>query len=229
MSARLNLLKQYTDNFATLTDADITKMVNESAEIQKQTMDLRMKYFGILSQKIGAKAAGRFAHIDDYLTTLVRLGDARQHAGASPAQAERLRGFQLPRPRGEALPDQGQRLVAFLPFERQARRPHALRARPGLLLHELDELHELRHRRRAAAAAGTTRRARAPPAIRRRGEVEEPHGLPGSALTSPATQPTAPAAMPSTIRSSTPTKIARRSPSARADRRRCAARRRSTP
>jgi hypothetical protein len=74
MSSRLNLLKQYTDNFATLSDADIVKMVNESAEIQKQTLDLRMKYFGILSQKIGAKAAGRFVHIDDYLTTLFRLG-----------------------------------------------------------------------------------------------------------------------------------------------------------
>ena len=32
-----------------------------------------MKYFGILNGKLGAKAAGRFAHIDDYLTTIVRL------------------------------------------------------------------------------------------------------------------------------------------------------------
>lgn len=74
MSSRLALLKKYTDNFASLTDADITKMVNESAEIQKQTLDLRMKYFGILSGKIGVKGAARFAHIDDYLTTLFRLG-----------------------------------------------------------------------------------------------------------------------------------------------------------
>ena len=74
MAARLNLLKQYTDNFANLSDADVVKMVNESAEIQKQTLDLRMKYFGILTQKLGAKAAARFAHIDDYLTTLFRLG-----------------------------------------------------------------------------------------------------------------------------------------------------------
>ena len=73
MSARLNLLKKYTDNFATLTDADIVKMVNESADLQKSTLDLRMKYFGILNQKLGAKAAGRFAHIDDYLTTIMRL------------------------------------------------------------------------------------------------------------------------------------------------------------
>ncbi len=74
MATRLGLLKDYTDRFATLSDADITKMVNESAAIQKQTLDLRMKYFGILSPKIGAKAAGRFVHIDDYLTTVFRLG-----------------------------------------------------------------------------------------------------------------------------------------------------------
>ena len=73
MSARLNLLKNYTDNFATLTDADVVKMVNESTDVQKATLDLRMKYFGILNQKLGAKPAGRFAHIDDYLTTLMRL------------------------------------------------------------------------------------------------------------------------------------------------------------
>ena len=73
MSSRINLLKNYTENFATLSDADIVKMVNESAELQKATLDLRMKYFGILNGKLGAKAAGRFAHIDDYLTTIMRL------------------------------------------------------------------------------------------------------------------------------------------------------------
>ncbi len=73
MSDRLALLKKYTEGYATLSDADIVKMANESAAIQKQTLDLRMKYFGILNQKLGAKAAGRFAHIDDYLSTLFRL------------------------------------------------------------------------------------------------------------------------------------------------------------
>jgi hypothetical protein len=73
MAARLGLLKNYTDNFATLSDADIVKMVDESAQIQKQTLDVRMKYFGIINQKLGAKAAGRFAHVDDYLSTIFRL------------------------------------------------------------------------------------------------------------------------------------------------------------
>ncbi len=73
MADRLNLLKKYSENYSSLSDADIVKMANESAAIQKQTLDLRMKYFGILNQKLGAKAAGRFAHIDDYLSTLFRL------------------------------------------------------------------------------------------------------------------------------------------------------------
>jgi hypothetical protein len=73
MSARLGLLKTYTDGFATLADADITKMVGESAALQKQLLDLRMKYFDTFSKKLGAKAAGRFVHIDDYLTTIGRL------------------------------------------------------------------------------------------------------------------------------------------------------------
>ena len=74
MSARLNLLKQYTENFATLSDADIVKMANAANDIQKASADLRMKYFNIINGKLGAKAAGRFAHIDDYLTTIFRLG-----------------------------------------------------------------------------------------------------------------------------------------------------------
>ena len=73
MSARLALLKKYTDTFATLSDADITKMVTDSAGLQKQLLDVRMKYFDIINKKLGAKAAGRFVHVDDYLTTIGRL------------------------------------------------------------------------------------------------------------------------------------------------------------
>lgn len=72
-SQRLELLKKYTENFATLSDDDIVKMVNAANDIQKQSADVRMKYFGLVNQQLGAKAAGRFYHIDDYLTTLLRL------------------------------------------------------------------------------------------------------------------------------------------------------------
>jgi hypothetical protein len=61
------------DSYTSLSDADVTSLVNDSSSLQKKGVDLRMKYFGILSQKLGAHAAGRFALIDDYTTTAGRL------------------------------------------------------------------------------------------------------------------------------------------------------------
>jgi hypothetical protein len=72
-SARVDLAKKYADNFQNVSDAEITGLLTDSANLQKKTVDLRMKYYGILSQKINAHAAGRFALIDDYTTTAARL------------------------------------------------------------------------------------------------------------------------------------------------------------
>jgi hypothetical protein len=71
--ARIDLAKKYADNFQNVSDADITALVTESANLQKKTTDLRVKYYGILSQKLNAHAAGRFTLIDDYTTTAGRL------------------------------------------------------------------------------------------------------------------------------------------------------------
>lgn len=72
-SARVDLAKKYADNFQSLSDADITGLVTDSANLQKKTTDLRVKYYGILKDKINAHAAGRFALVDDYTTTAGRL------------------------------------------------------------------------------------------------------------------------------------------------------------
>jgi hypothetical protein len=72
-AARVDLAKKYADNFQNVSDADITSILTDSSNLQKKTIDLRMKYYGILSQKINAHAAGRFALIDDYTTTAARL------------------------------------------------------------------------------------------------------------------------------------------------------------
>ena len=75
-SARLDLAKEYVDMYTGekgIDDAGITKIVNEMGSLQKKNTDLRLKYFGILSQKLDAKAAGRFALVDDYITTAWRL------------------------------------------------------------------------------------------------------------------------------------------------------------
>ncbi len=72
-AARLELVQKYVETYATLTDAEITTLINEAADAQKKSTDLRAKYFGIYSQKINAKAAGRFVLIDDFITTALRL------------------------------------------------------------------------------------------------------------------------------------------------------------
>lgn len=72
-SARVDLAKKYADNFQSLSDADITGLVTDSANLQKKTTDLRVKYYGILKTQINAHAAGRFTLIDDYVTTAGRL------------------------------------------------------------------------------------------------------------------------------------------------------------
>ncbi len=75
-SARMDLAKKYVDAYTSaegLTDADLTQIVNDAGALQKKNTDLRLKYFGIYSQKLNTKAAARFALIDDYITTAMRL------------------------------------------------------------------------------------------------------------------------------------------------------------
>jgi len=90
-SARVDLAKKYADNFQNVSDAEITSLLTQSSDLQKKTVDLRMKYYGILMGKLNAHAAGRFALIDDYTTTAARLNLLNQlpiptgDAGAAPA------------------------------------------------------------------------------------------------------------------------------------------------
>ena len=72
-SARVDLAKKYVDSFTSISDADLTAIVNEAGALQKRNTDLRLKYFGIYRQKLTPKAAARFALIDDYITTAARL------------------------------------------------------------------------------------------------------------------------------------------------------------
>jgi hypothetical protein len=72
-AARVDLAKKYVDSYTSLSDTEIASLVNDAGALQKKTTDLRLKYFGIYSQKLNAKAAGRFALVDDYITTAARL------------------------------------------------------------------------------------------------------------------------------------------------------------
>ncbi|HEX4825938.1 MAG TPA: hypothetical protein VFV19_16680 [Candidatus Polarisedimenticolaceae bacterium] len=75
-SSRIDLAKKYVDSFASangVADADIEEIVTEMVALQHKTVDLRLKYFEIYRGKLDAKTAGRFALVDDYITTAMRL------------------------------------------------------------------------------------------------------------------------------------------------------------
>ena len=55
-----------------LTDADITHAVRDIASINKRSIDLRLKYFEIYARRIDVKTAGRFALLDDYVSSEIR-------------------------------------------------------------------------------------------------------------------------------------------------------------
>jgi len=75
-AARTDLAKKYVDAYSSpggVSDADLTQIVNDAAVLQKKGIDVRVKYFGVYGQKLNPRAAARFALIDDYVTTAVRL------------------------------------------------------------------------------------------------------------------------------------------------------------
>jgi hypothetical protein len=75
-AARLEMVTKFAESFAGasgLSNDDITAAVRHGATLQKGLVDLRLKYFDILSTRIDPRAAGRFALTDDYVSTAVRL------------------------------------------------------------------------------------------------------------------------------------------------------------
>jgi hypothetical protein len=74
--ARTDLAKKYLDMYIDEGGpeaSDLAQIVDDAGELQKKNTDLRLKYFRIYSQKLNPRAAARFALIDDYETTAIRL------------------------------------------------------------------------------------------------------------------------------------------------------------
>jgi hypothetical protein len=74
--ARTDLAKRYLDayrNEGGPEESELTQIVNDAGDLQKKNTDLRLKYFRIYSKKLNTRAAARFALIDDYETTAVRM------------------------------------------------------------------------------------------------------------------------------------------------------------
>jgi hypothetical protein len=70
---RLRLLGTYIENFSSLTNDDVMKIVKQSSENQQADLALRKKYFHIYSKKLDPIAAARFMQLDDIVGMVTRL------------------------------------------------------------------------------------------------------------------------------------------------------------
>jgi hypothetical protein len=70
---RLRLLGTYISKFPTLTNDQALKIMKQSGQNQQAELELRQKYFKVLSKKISPLVAARFAQLDDIVGMTVRL------------------------------------------------------------------------------------------------------------------------------------------------------------
>ena len=70
---RLRLLGTYIAKFSTLTNKEALKIMKQWGQNQQAELELRQKYFKILSKKMSPVVAARFAQIDDIVGMTIRL------------------------------------------------------------------------------------------------------------------------------------------------------------
>jgi hypothetical protein len=71
----LEIVKEYVNNFSTLTDDQLMKIMKDATQNNKKQIDLRYKYAEKMAKNksLGPKVGLRFYEIDDYITTAARL------------------------------------------------------------------------------------------------------------------------------------------------------------
>jgi len=69
----VEVLKEYSQKFSTLTDDDAQDLMERNFENQEDLIDLRSEYFKKMSRAIGAKDAGRFFQLEGVITKLLEL------------------------------------------------------------------------------------------------------------------------------------------------------------
>ena len=90
---RLRLLGKFITKNAALTGEEATKLMEASGANQRADLDLRQKYFKVLSQQLNPVAAARFAQLDDVIgmvTRLAILGNLPLISGISKGEEEQI-------------------------------------------------------------------------------------------------------------------------------------------
>ena len=105
---RLRLLGTYIEKFPTLTNGEALKIMKQSGQNQQAELELRQKYFKIMSKKISPVVAARFAQLDDIVGMTIRLAILGNVPliGGPAIEGGRLRGNDQP-VAAEAVPEEG--------------------------------------------------------------------------------------------------------------------------
>ena len=72
-SERIALVKDYAANYASMSEAKATELVKKLLGTERKRLDLKQKYFNIMSKKLSARVAARFVQTETYFTRLVDL------------------------------------------------------------------------------------------------------------------------------------------------------------
>jgi len=70
---RVALIKEYAQNYDTLTDQQVQSLADRSFSLAKKRIDLREKYFKKISKAVSPKSAARFVQVEDRVDMLLNL------------------------------------------------------------------------------------------------------------------------------------------------------------
>mgnify|MGYP003573847186 CR=1 FL=1 len=71
---RLALIKEYANNFTSLSDKRIKALLKESYTLMSKDLKIRKKYSKQLEKKVNASVAGRFWQVDTFISSAVSVG-----------------------------------------------------------------------------------------------------------------------------------------------------------
>lgn len=70
---KVQLIKDYAQNYDSLDDAKANEMVQRMASIENKTLSLRQDYWPKFMKALGAKRAAKFYQVDNRLSLIVTL------------------------------------------------------------------------------------------------------------------------------------------------------------
>lgn len=70
--ARIDLIKKYAVNYATLTDPQISELMDQMITLQQKNDKLLVTYYNKIKKSVGVKPAAQFLQIESYFLSIIR-------------------------------------------------------------------------------------------------------------------------------------------------------------